>query len=137
MGFVEGVKNKVTQVLEIYDLNEYNDICDMEGYVGFITPQGTFYRVRKFGGNEQFTHGDWAMHFLAKHPPKQVLNYDCTYVCSEEFNFAMIFESGDRSSLYFQCGEGGLTPNQVQVINALNKYTVLKDFSEPEDSIAR
>ena len=34
-----------------YDFKEYTNIEDMIGYVGFITPAGTFYRVRKMNEN--------------------------------------------------------------------------------------
>ena len=92
-----------------------------------------FYRVREFGNTDRLiNHGDWAMEFLALHPPKEVLDYSCEYVCSKEFNFTMVFESGDCSKLYFQCGENGLTKEQVEVINNLNKYVIINDFSEPE-----
>lgn len=40
-----------------YDFKEYTNIEDMIGYVGFITPAGTFYRVRKMNENG-VGHGD-------------------------------------------------------------------------------
>lgn len=104
-----------------YDFKEYTNIEDMIGYVGFITPAGTFYRVRKMNENG-VGHGDGAERFLYMNKKRDTekLDVNFTYICdSDEFNFTMVFE-GDNDQMCFAPGKLGLTKEQYAIINTLN-----------------
>ena len=103
------------------DFTEYHDINDMIGYVGFITPKGTFYRLRKVGAPVIMTHGDWAEKFLYLHHKRntEALDVNYTYICdSEEFNFTLVFDDND-GNYQFAPGKLGFTDAQQNIIEQL------------------
>lgn len=138
MSILDSLKHKVTKIEkksslnkpEPYDFTEYKNIEDMKGYIGFITPQGTFYRVRKIG-MANGGHGEWAYAYLYNLGRKpSVLNFNANtleLLNNPEFNFTMIIESRMEATPIFFCPGVFLTDEQRQVINAL---TNSKDLSE-------
>lgn len=133
MGFFSRQKvTKVERVANTYDFQEYTEFKDMVGYLGFISPKGTFYRVRKMG-QPGIGHGDWAMKFLYQNMKRDTLDLDPNiepmYVCeSDEFNFTMVFEGNkEGTTLAFAPGKNGLTKEQYGVINYLTKGQIKEE----------
>ena len=48
------------------DFNMYEDVNDMVGYVGFITPDGKYMRVRKYGQENTCIHPIWCQEYLKR-----------------------------------------------------------------------
>lgn len=79
------------------DLNSYDNIEDMKGYIGFITPDGLFYRVRNIGGMNG-NHGEWGYSFLCENRElglKPSLDFDKNIIMLVEFlGYALLYECG-------------------------------------------
>lgn len=138
MGVIDKLKQKVTKVEPKikekvkpapYDFTEYSNFEDMIGWIGFITPKGTFYRVRPIGSADG-GHGEWAFGFLynlGKKASSFNLNANTIeLVNNPEFSFTMIIEDRDNG-LSFVPGINGLTKEQIGVINTLNHNKDLDD----------
>lgn len=76
-----------------FDLYAYENIDDMYGYVGFISEDGKFYRVRRFLHFEEGTHPKWADAFTHH---KNSFVYLLT-----ELHFMAIVESWDKTTISY------------------------------------
>ena len=74
-----------------FDFNAYENIEDMVGYVGFIRPDGKFYRVRRFLAFADGVHPNWADAFAQK---KNSFEYVIT-----ELKFMLVTEGYDNKSI--------------------------------------
>ena len=87
-----------------YDFKEYTNIEDMIGYVGFITPAGTFYRVRKMNENA----------FLQLHPERRKdIN---SIIHSNKFEF------NDEHYIYVYSQKGKEDVNLLELINYAKSF---------------
>ncbi len=105
------------------DNNLYTNIDDIIGYVGFITPEGGFYRVRQQGIPE-CEHGLWAYQHLENLGYKAHMykwNENVSTLI-EKFHYAMLMEDNDNSMPNYYPDYSDLTPGQKQVIDELAEY---------------
>ena len=106
-----------------YDLNVYYEVEDMIGYVGFIGPQGEFYKVRRYGLEKiDGTHPKWAEEYLKS---KGIANpyEDPLFYIGKELHFIPFVENTNKTSiaeLYFY--------NDIQK----QKFNELKDLYDKE-----
>lgn len=116
-----------------YDFDCYENIDEMRGYVGFITPDGKFYRVRRIGGDEG-NHGEWAYYFLEANKelgikPNLSLTQN-TISLVNYLGYAYLREDGKNSQ---ECTDpncpiavypeyDSLTPKQQEVVEELINY---------------
>ena len=135
MGLLDKVKQKVIKIEPSlpYDFTEYTEFKDMIGYIGFITPKGTFYRVRQIG-KANGGHGEWAYGFLYNLGLRcSMTNLNANTIellNNPKFNFTMLFEDLQRENICFLPGCNGLTKEQLGVINTLR---LSENFSEEAD----
>lgn len=116
-----------------FDFNCYENIDNMKGYIGFITPDGKFYRVRRIGSNDG-NHGEWGYYFLEEHSelgikPELGLQKNVISLV-ENLGYAYLYESGQNSqentdpncpiSVYPEFDY--LTPKQQEIAEALINY---------------
>lgn len=135
MNFKNSIKQKVVKIEKLikeqqpapYDFHEYTDINDMIGYVGYITPQGTFYRVRDIS-KANGSHGEWAFGYLYNlgYKPSMV-DYNANILellNNPDFNFTMLIESPTTKPPIYFCPGIHMTEKQREVINALTNGLV-------------
>ena len=113
------MKNKHNKL----DNKLYKDINDMYDYVGFVTPDGGFYRVRQIG-SANGEHWLFAYNHLESLNMKTyLLNYnDNTIDLVKKLHYVLVIESAKNKGIDFYPDYDELTSNQKNIIDNLLKY---------------
>lgn len=113
---------KIFKKKNTLDENLYTNFNDMIGYVGFITPDGGFYRVREYGSADG-DHPLYAYYLLKKNGLPTQLNYNNNlYNVMTMLGYAVIAEDLYNGSITFSPTYDELTDKQKEIIDGLLIY---------------
>lgn len=145
---------------EVFDLNEYKDLEQMIGYDGFVSPNGSFYRVRPVTEiadlSTNLLHKTWALAFcrekgwlkLAKEEYDYFDNLDqykkeeylqkiaISVLCDRKFApYCVVWETYSSSSISII--SSSLNKSQTKIFNALNNYYEQKLAKGSDEDVQR
>ena len=104
------------------DENLYTNFNDMIGYVGFITPDGGFYRVRKYG-SANGDHPLYAYYLLKKNNLPVQYNYNNNLEnVMTKLGYAIVAEDLHDGTITFSPTYEELTDKQKEIIDNLLIY---------------
>lgn len=123
----------------VYDFNPYDNFEEYGDYLGFIDPEGYYYRVRKINDIEsERPHNTWAKHFMSYHnlgPKEESLTSSLTLVKKYGFIFCSYkpnsFSKSARTFLipeldgmcnYELCDKYLTNEKQLETIHQIKEY---------------